>query len=223
MNHVGLQHYLVVSFLLFALGLFGVIIRRNVLVIYMCLELMLNAANLALVAFSRFNNNLDGQVIRLFHDHSGRGGSGGRSGVDRRAVSQTPDGACGRFDDDEALKMKKHRTSNAERRTPNKRVRSRSMFRVRCSTFDVPIDELSLLPWIILFLPLAAAAVITLFTQRNRQVSATLSVGAVVVGFILIGDVRANRRAGNRQCRRWRSTGFRSGRCKLISGCTSIR
>jgi NADH-quinone oxidoreductase subunit K len=66
MNHVGLQHYLAVSFLLFALGLFGVIIRRNVLVIYMCLELMLNAANLALVAFSRFNNNLDGQVFVFF-------------------------------------------------------------------------------------------------------------------------------------------------------------
>ena len=64
--HVGLQHYLVVSFLLFALGLFGVIIRRNVLVIYMSLELMLNAANLALVAFSRFNNNLDGQIFVFF-------------------------------------------------------------------------------------------------------------------------------------------------------------
>ena len=52
--------------MLFALGLFGVIIRRNVLVIYMCLELMLNAANLALVAFSRFNNNLDGQLLVFF-------------------------------------------------------------------------------------------------------------------------------------------------------------
>jgi NADH-quinone oxidoreductase subunit K len=66
MTHVGLQHYLAISFLLFALGLFGVIIRRNVLVIYMSLELMLNAANLALVAFSRFNNNLDGQVFVFF-------------------------------------------------------------------------------------------------------------------------------------------------------------
>jgi NADH-quinone oxidoreductase subunit K len=66
MKHVGLEHYLAVSFLLFALGLFGVIIRRNVLVIYMCLELMLNAANLALVAFSRFNNNLDGQLLVFF-------------------------------------------------------------------------------------------------------------------------------------------------------------
>lgn len=64
--HAGLQHYLAVSFLLFAIGMFGVIIRRNVLVIYMSLELMLNAANLALVAFSRFNNNLDGQVFVFF-------------------------------------------------------------------------------------------------------------------------------------------------------------
>jgi NADH-quinone oxidoreductase subunit K len=63
---VGLEHYLVVSALLFALGLFGVIVRRNLLVIYMSLELMLNAANLALVAFSRFNNDLNGQVFVFF-------------------------------------------------------------------------------------------------------------------------------------------------------------
>src|SRR5512146_1121524 len=66
MMPVGLEHYLVVSAVLFALGLLGVIARRNLLVIYMSLELMLNAANLALVAFSRFNNNLDGQVIVFF-------------------------------------------------------------------------------------------------------------------------------------------------------------
>lgn len=66
--HVGLEHYLVVSAVLFALGLLGVITRRNLLIIYMGLELMLNAANLALVAFSRFspNNNLDGQVFVFF-------------------------------------------------------------------------------------------------------------------------------------------------------------
>ncbi len=64
--NVGLEHYLTVSGLLFALGLFGVIVRRNVLVMYMCLELMLNAANLALVAFSRFTNNLNGQVFVFF-------------------------------------------------------------------------------------------------------------------------------------------------------------
>ena len=63
---VGLEHYLAVSIILFCLGLLGVLVRRNLLVIYMGLELMLNAANLALVAFSRFNNNLDGQVFVFF-------------------------------------------------------------------------------------------------------------------------------------------------------------
>jgi NADH-quinone oxidoreductase subunit K len=62
----GLAHYLVVSALLFCLGLLGVVARRNLLVIYMGLELMLNSANLALVAFSRFNNNLNGQVMVFF-------------------------------------------------------------------------------------------------------------------------------------------------------------
>jgi NADH-quinone oxidoreductase subunit K len=63
---VGLEHYLVVSVLLFCLGLLGVIVRRNLLVIYMSLELMLNAANLALVAFSRYTDSLDGQVFVFF-------------------------------------------------------------------------------------------------------------------------------------------------------------
>ena len=64
--NVGLEHYLTVSTLLFCLGLLGVITRRNLLVIYMSLELMLNAANLALVAFSRFNGHLNGQVMVFF-------------------------------------------------------------------------------------------------------------------------------------------------------------
>ena len=64
--HIGLQHYLAVSMILFCLGLLGVILRRNLVVIYMSLELMLNAANLALVSFSRFNNKLDGQVLVFF-------------------------------------------------------------------------------------------------------------------------------------------------------------
>jgi NADH-quinone oxidoreductase subunit K len=63
---VGLEHYLVVSAILFGMGLLGVIVRRNLLVIYMGLELMLNAANLTLVAFSRYTNNLDGQVFVFF-------------------------------------------------------------------------------------------------------------------------------------------------------------
>jgi NADH-quinone oxidoreductase subunit K len=54
------------SMALFSLGLLGVILRRNLLVIYMSLELMLNAANLALVSFSRFNDNLNGQVLVFF-------------------------------------------------------------------------------------------------------------------------------------------------------------
>ena len=52
--------------MLFSLGLLGVILRRNLLVIYMSLELMLNAANIALVSFSRFNDQLDGQVLVFF-------------------------------------------------------------------------------------------------------------------------------------------------------------
>ena len=67
--NVSLEHYLLVSVLLFSLGLLGVIVRRNVLIIYMSLELMLNAANLALVAFSRFSSkpdDLDGQVFVFF-------------------------------------------------------------------------------------------------------------------------------------------------------------
>lgn len=63
---VGLEHYLTVAALLFCIGLFGVVARRSLLVIYMSLELMLNSANLALVSFSRFNDNLDGQVMVFF-------------------------------------------------------------------------------------------------------------------------------------------------------------
>ena len=55
----NLQSYLLVAGMLFAIGFFGVLLRRNTLVLFMCLELMLNASNLALVAFSRFNATLD--------------------------------------------------------------------------------------------------------------------------------------------------------------------
>ena len=66
MTRVPLEHVLFVSAGLFLIGLLGVIVRRNLLIIYMSLELMLNAGNLALVAFSRFNNNLNGQVLVFF-------------------------------------------------------------------------------------------------------------------------------------------------------------
>ncbi len=52
---ITLNHYLIVSGLLFSLGLAGVVARRNILIIYMCLEMMLSAANLTLVAFTRFH------------------------------------------------------------------------------------------------------------------------------------------------------------------------
>ena len=57
--------YLVTSALIFSVGIGGVLIRRNPLVILLCLELMLNAANLALVAFARMHGNGDGQIFAL--------------------------------------------------------------------------------------------------------------------------------------------------------------
>ena len=61
-----LNTYLIVSALLFAVGLIGVLVRRNTLVVFMCLELMLVASTLALVAFSRFNGTMDGNVFVFF-------------------------------------------------------------------------------------------------------------------------------------------------------------
>ena len=66
MNSVGLHHYLALSVLLFGTGLVGVLVRRNVLVVYMCLELMLSAVALVAVAFSRFNRTMDGAVFVFF-------------------------------------------------------------------------------------------------------------------------------------------------------------
>jgi NADH-quinone oxidoreductase subunit K len=58
--------YLVVSILLFTLGAVGVLVRRNAIVVFMSVELMLNACNLAFVTFSNMNGNLDGQVVAFF-------------------------------------------------------------------------------------------------------------------------------------------------------------
>ena len=63
---VPLSHYLILSAVLFTLGVIGVLLRRNVIVIFMSIELMLNAANLTLVAFSRFLQTLDGQILVFF-------------------------------------------------------------------------------------------------------------------------------------------------------------
>lgn len=63
---VGLHAYLIVAAALFAIGLLGVLLRRNTLIIYMSLELMLNAINIALIAFSRYNNTMDGNIFVFF-------------------------------------------------------------------------------------------------------------------------------------------------------------
>jgi len=60
------QYYIGLSVVLFTLGALGVLIRRNAIVIFMSVELMLNAANLAFVAFARAANSMDGQIIVFF-------------------------------------------------------------------------------------------------------------------------------------------------------------
>ena len=59
-------YYLFLAALLFTVGTVGVLVRRNAIVVFMCVELMLNAVNLTLVTFSRMNGKLDGQVIAFF-------------------------------------------------------------------------------------------------------------------------------------------------------------
>ena len=59
-------NYLYFAGLLFTIGAVGVVVRRNAIVVFMCVELMLNAANLTLVTFARINGTLDGQVVAFF-------------------------------------------------------------------------------------------------------------------------------------------------------------
>ena len=59
-------HFVALAVVLFVIGAVGVLVRRNALVIFMCVELMLNAVNLAFVGFARMHGNLDGQVIAFF-------------------------------------------------------------------------------------------------------------------------------------------------------------
>ncbi|HNX04535.1 MAG TPA: NADH-quinone oxidoreductase subunit NuoK [Opitutales bacterium] len=71
MHAISLNHYLIVAALLFAIGFAGVLVRRNLIIVLMCLELMLNAANIALVAFSRYNATparpmMDGNAFVFF-------------------------------------------------------------------------------------------------------------------------------------------------------------
>lgn len=59
-------NYLLLSAVLFTIGAVGVLVRRNAIVVFMCVELMLNAVNLTLVTFSRINGSLDGQIMAFF-------------------------------------------------------------------------------------------------------------------------------------------------------------
>ena len=60
------MNFIYLSAILFVIGAVGVVVRRNAIVVFMCIELMLNAANLAFVTFAHMNGNLEGQVIAFF-------------------------------------------------------------------------------------------------------------------------------------------------------------
>jgi NADH-quinone oxidoreductase subunit K len=63
---IPLEYYLFVSAIMFSIGTIGVLTRRNAIVIFMCVEMMLNAVNLTFIAFSRYLGNIDGQVFVFF-------------------------------------------------------------------------------------------------------------------------------------------------------------
>ena len=66
MGELGVNHFLFLSAALFIIGMMGVLTRRNISIIFMCVELMVTAVNITLVAFGWENNSLDGQVFVLF-------------------------------------------------------------------------------------------------------------------------------------------------------------
>lgn len=66
LQEISINHYIVLSAVLFVIGVAGVLMRRNAIIIFMCIELMLNAVNLLLTAFSAQHGNLDGQVFVVF-------------------------------------------------------------------------------------------------------------------------------------------------------------
>jgi NADH-quinone oxidoreductase subunit K len=63
---VNPENYLYLATVLFCIGAVGVVVRRNAIVVFMCIELMLNASNLAFVTFARLNGNIDGQIVAFF-------------------------------------------------------------------------------------------------------------------------------------------------------------
>ena len=66
MHPIGTEHYIFLSFILFTIGVVGVLTRRNVIIILMSIELILNAVNINLVAFSRHFASVDGQIFAIF-------------------------------------------------------------------------------------------------------------------------------------------------------------
>lgn len=65
-NEVGLNHYLILSAAIFSIGIAGVLLRRNAIVLLMSIELMLNAVNISFVAFSRYSGKTEGQIMVFF-------------------------------------------------------------------------------------------------------------------------------------------------------------
>lgn len=63
---ISIHHYLALSALLFCLGLVGVIVRKNLLIMFMCIEVMMNSVNLSFVALARYYGRMDGHVIAIF-------------------------------------------------------------------------------------------------------------------------------------------------------------
>src|SRR6266700_2808033 len=149
---VTLGDYLIVSGILFTIGFAGVMVRRNINIILMALELMLNAANLSLVAFScrsKRGPKLQRAGFCFLRHHRGRGRGRSRTCDCGRTLSPPTDDAC----------------------------RRHHQFKVLTFTTN------SLLPWLVLFLPLTSAGVITLFTRRRQNISALISVAAVLGSF----------------------------------------
>ncbi len=97
--HFGLEHYLILSAVMFSIGLYGALAKRNAVAILMCIEIMLNAVNIALVAFSRYlvPNSCAAYRTGICHLHHNCGccrGSGG-SGDNNRYLPQPSECRCG--------------------------------------------------------------------------------------------------------------------------------
>ena len=66
LNHIGIENYIFLTVLLFCIGVFGVLYRRNAIIVFMSIEIMLNAVNLVFVVFSTYHQDAEGQVFVFF-------------------------------------------------------------------------------------------------------------------------------------------------------------